>query len=238
MWCAEQGTDGLIPRRSLRLLHPEGASDDDVSELVAAGLWVLEGDALLVVDWSKTQSLAATVEHQRERNRRNVQNYRARERGDETAVVIGDVSGDVVGEDQARLRRGEARTSSRGTISRERSASTRGTRLAADFALDEQLLAYTLEHAPSLNVTRELEAFRDYWSAQPGSKGVKSDWRATWRMWVRRGHERAVADGWKPVQRDAASTLHDWLAARGVTRDEYERRKGETGWLESLREVR
>ena len=36
----------------------------------------------------------------------------------------------------------------------------------------------------------ELEKFRDYWIAQPGQKGVKTDWDATWRNWVRRAAER------------------------------------------------
>jgi uncharacterized protein YdaU (DUF1376 family) len=35
----------------------------------------------------------------------------------------------------------------------------------------------------------ELEKFRDYWAAQPGQKGVKTDWPATWRNWVRRAVE-------------------------------------------------
>ena len=29
------------------------------------------------------------------------------------------------------------------------------------------------------------ETFRDYWVAQPGQKGRKADWEATWRNWVR-----------------------------------------------------
>jgi len=29
------------------------------------------------------------------------------------------------------------------------------------------------------------DSFRDYWIAQPGSKGLKADWFATWRNWVR-----------------------------------------------------
>jgi hypothetical protein len=37
----------------------------------------------------------------------------------------------------------------------------------------------------------EWERFRDYWIAQPGQKGVKADWQATWRNWIR----RAVDDG-------------------------------------------
>lgn len=38
---------------------------------------------------------------------------------------------------------------------------------------------------PELNPRETFDAFRDYWIAQPGSKGVKADWMATWRNWVR-----------------------------------------------------
>ena len=31
-----------------------------------------------------------------------------------------------------------------------------------------------------------LDNFRDYWAAQPGQRGRKADWDATWRNWVRR----------------------------------------------------
>lgn len=32
--------------------------------------------------------------------------------------------------------------------------------------------------------------FIDYWIAAPGQKGVKLDWDATWRNWMRRSAER------------------------------------------------
>lgn len=35
-------------------------------------------------------------------------------------------------------------------------------------------------------LTDQLERFRDYWAAQAGTKGVKRDWDATWRNWIRR----------------------------------------------------
>lgn len=37
---------------------------------------------------------------------------------------------------------------------------------------------------------RESERFADYWMAQPGSKGVKLNWQATWRNWVRNAVDR------------------------------------------------
>ncbi len=35
----------------------------------------------------------------------------------------------------------------------------------------------------------------DYWRSQPGQKGVKVDWRATWRNWMRTAMERAPGGG-------------------------------------------
>ena len=48
---------------------------------------------------------------------------------------------------------------------------------------------------PELGLSTELIAaetlkFRDYWKAQPGQRGVKLDWDATWRNWLRRAAER------------------------------------------------
>lgn len=35
------------------------------------------------------------------------------------------------------------------------------------------------------------ERFIDYWRAQPGAKGCKTDWVATWRNWLRRDTQSA-----------------------------------------------
>lgn len=80
MWSAEQGTDGLIPRTTLRLLHPEAGNAEDARGLIAAGLWTAEGTAYRVLHWEQTQTPAALVEHQRERNRLKNQALRDRER--------------------------------------------------------------------------------------------------------------------------------------------------------------
>lgn len=59
---------------------------------------------------------------------------------------------------------------------------TRGTRLAFDW-----------KPSSDLNQDQfELARFRDYWIAQPGQRGVKMDWDATWRNWLRKAG--------KPVQ--------------------------------------
>lgn len=43
------------------------------------------------------------------------------------------------------------------------------------------------------DVLAEFEVFKDHWIAQPGSKGVKTDWLATWRNWCRRSFRKGQA---------------------------------------------
>lgn len=72
----------------------------------------------------------------------------------------------------------------------ERTASA--SRLPDDFAPD-------LDFAEQQGITDSLlesAKFRDYWIAQPGAKGRKLDWQATWRNWCRNA---------KPASRPAAT---------------------------------
>jgi hypothetical protein len=72
-----------------------------------------------------------------------------------------------------------------------RPAGTRGTRLPADWQASERDREYARQQGmPDKEIGREAESFRDYWTARPGQGGVKLDWPATWRTWVRRTCER------------------------------------------------
>jgi len=62
---------------------------------------------------------------------------------------------------------------------------TRGTRLPSDATLSLEYQDFCQKTRPDLNPDQLFEGFRDYWIAQPGQKGVKLDWFATWRTWVR-----------------------------------------------------
>ena len=61
----------------------------------------------------------------------------------------------------------------------------RGSRLAQDWVLTKSLGEWAQAERPDLDVRLVAEQFKDYWIAQPGQKGVKLDWSATWRNWVR-----------------------------------------------------
>jgi uncharacterized protein YdaU (DUF1376 family) len=61
----------------------------------------------------------------------------------------------------------------------------RGSRLSQDFLFTGDWLAFCKQERPDLEPVQTFEKFKDYWIAQAGQKGVKLDWFATWRNWVR-----------------------------------------------------
>lgn len=61
----------------------------------------------------------------------------------------------------------------------------RASRLPQDWQPNDRMLAFCENERPDLNPTEVSATFRDYWHSQAGQKGVKADWEATWRNWVR-----------------------------------------------------
>jgi hypothetical protein len=64
----------------------------------------------------------------------------------------------------------------------------RGTRLPDEFKLSDSDVK--LAQDLGLNIRAVFDKFVDYWIAQPGQKGVKLDWSATWRNWCRNTKDR------------------------------------------------
>lgn len=67
-----------------------------------------------------------------------------------------------------------------------------GSRLAPDWQPSEEDQKFAKEQGVPWNA--EAPKFRDYWTAQAGAKGRKTDWSATWRNWIRRAAEKRA--GW------------------------------------------
>jgi hypothetical protein len=63
-------------------------------------------------------------------------------------------------------------------------AEKRGERLTLE-TMPEAWRQFCHDERPGLDADRVFARFRDYWIAQPGAKGRKIDWSATWRNWVR-----------------------------------------------------
>jgi hypothetical protein len=68
--------------------------------------------------------------------------------------------------------------------------SSQGSRLPNDWTLPNEYRDYCRQERPDLSPDTVAERFRDHWIAKAGRDGVKLDWLATWRNWVR--SERSV----------------------------------------------
>lgn len=76
-------------------------------------------------------------------------------------------------------------------IKREAKASPKkGSRIPGDWVLPSSFGVWAVENGMNeLAVRREADRFKDYWLSVAGQKGVKCDWFATWRNWVRKSLE-------------------------------------------------
>lgn len=73
-----------------------------------------------------------------------------------------------------------------------------GSRLPEDwFPSSAGLVFAGQEGLSNPTIQLEVDKFRDYWTAQPGQKGVKLDWNATWRNWVRNSKTFSKSGGSK-----------------------------------------
>ncbi len=94
-----------------------------------------------------------------------------------------------------------------------KSSKARGTRLPDGWQPDQALADWTRANAPAAANLLEVERFRDYWTAQPGAKGRKTDWAATWRNWARRCQEQHTQPTRGPAPRSTTSDrVNGWLA--------------------------
>lgn len=61
----------------------------------------------------------------------------------------------------------------------------KASRLPSNWEPDDELLGWARREFPTVNTATATDSFRDYWTALAGARGVKADWRATWRNWIR-----------------------------------------------------
>ena len=75
-------------------------------------------------------------------------------------------------------------------------ANKRGSRLSADWFLPSEWGEWALSEGFARDAIRvEADKFKDYWTARAGPNGVKLDWQATWRNWIRTAKGRTNGNG-------------------------------------------
>lgn len=88
-------------------------------------------------------------------------------------------------------------------------AAKRGTRIPDDFEPTEAMKTWFIGKGYSklFRGAAEHEKFVDFWRAKPGDGGVKLDWVATWRNWMREAAERAERRGAMPISAPPGTSL-------------------------------
>jgi len=90
------------------------------------------------------------------------------------------------------------------------SSPKKGSRLPDNFKPDQEW-----SKAQGLSTDRllaEFEKFKDYWRGAAGAKGVKLDWQATWRNWIRAAIERSGGRA-PPAKKSEFRTQQDDITA-------------------------
>lgn len=106
----------------------------------------------------------------------------------------------------------------------------RGSRLASDWVLLKSWGDWATAARPDLDIRRTAEDFKDYWRSVAGSKGVKLDWQATWRVWVR--GQKATKPHIADVARQTVPSSGEYEKTKGAMAKIYEGAKPPT--LEQL----
>lgn len=203
-YAAQHLTDGVIAVGQLRML---GAGRESADELVIANLWEqVDAKSWRFKGWDEYQPSRAEVEADRQAARDRMKKVRAAKRAR---------SAERSGEPPANVRENFERSSEevRSTPTRpdptrpspsndgESVAAKRGSRLTAGWMPAQSTIDKIKADYPALDLKAEHEAFTDYWIAQPGQKGVKLDWDATWRNWMRNTAKRARPSKPTPTER-------------------------------------
>jgi len=109
---------------------------------------------------------------------------------------------------------------------RKKESNSRGTRFALQHPPVEWV-AYCELTRPDLNALEVFAGFRDYWIAKAGKDGIKLDWLATWRNWIRNQKQTGVKNYGNAVTKSKSQIGIEGLAAAKAKR--LARTTGQTG---------
>lgn len=245
-WAAKQEKDGQVPAYMVEEL---GATQQQADDLVASGLWTATDEGYQFHNWEKYQFTREQLDAKREATRERVAKSRARRKAErERDEVTNNVSNPVSNDDE---RDGNGVTDalvaplyntpepepdpnqvtpdgvtfeSGAQSAPPKPTNKRGTRLPEKWMPDQATIATMQAEAPWVDFEVEHRKFTDHWAATPGAKGVKLDWNATWRNWIRRAAEQYPGSS-QPTRQagppprespgDKARRLADEMEARG-----------------------
>lgn len=181
---ADRGAIGPIDFETIDFLlgAEEGTAERILDAMTARGL--IAGNR--IATWEKRQPKREREDDTAaERKRRQ----RAREAAEDDQCQPDDATCEQVTPCHATSHQKTPRGEERREEGERKRASPRGERLPHD-ELPKDWRSFCQSERSDLDPDSVFARFADYWRAQPGAKGRKSDWLATWRNWVRDERQR------------------------------------------------
>lgn len=192
-----------------RLLRAESKAEREAIDAVVAAFWIDEGVGLVN---RRALDEIRKADHQRTVNREvGKRGGRPPRTESETESVTRPRTESVTDADPNR-NPSQTPDTRHQTPDKDKEQRARGTRFALDL-LPEDWRAFCSETRPDLDPGLTFARFGDYWRAQPGQRGVRVDWPATWRNWCR--NERpGRGPGTAPMGKASALAEHNRNVAK------------------------
>lgn len=196
-------TDGVLHRRqALRCAQDlsavafgEVTAQQLCDRLVQHGLWTIEGDNYVITAWLTWNKPADEIrEKAKKEAERKARHRDANATRDNRVAQTETRRGTDASSRRDRAQRegeGEGDSESERESTLKRAPTPRGTRVPDPFVVTEEMRTWAETECPNVDWTLESKKFKDHWIAQPGAKGVKLNWNAVWRNWMRRAQEGA-----------------------------------------------
>lgn len=196
-YCSRNLTDGEVKTSQIsRIIPPK-----TVRELEAAGYLIKGADSVQMHDYLEHQMSAESVADLREKRRRaGSMGGKAKANGVASATAKPKQTGSKNVPDKDKDKDTSTYVEGEGAQAHP-TPPKRATRIPENWSPGVVLVDAMFNECPQVNQQMEHRKFIDYWAAQPGTKGTKLDWNATYRNWIRRASENAPKTGNRSTDR-------------------------------------
>lgn len=184
-WFDANTTDGITPSVTEALLDRYCGVTGFCKAMISAGWMRNDGETLELPYYERHNSKSAKA---RALGAKRQEKFKSNAHGND----LGNASADDISLPKS-LHREEKRREEKKEINTKEHSNA--SRLPADWLPSEDDISFCQTERPDLICSQVKDRFKDYWIAQPGAKGRKTDWPATWRNWVRNERQQISKTG-------------------------------------------
>lgn len=165
--CRTDGKPVTISEAAFAFRETEESVSSAFHTLIEAGLIATDNETFHPKNWKKRQYKSDTSTERVRKHRKRFSNV---------TVTPPDTDSETEKKED----------SANAESKRERAPAKRGTRLPPDWQPSTENIDFALKEGFTEHDAETIGCkFRDYWIAKSGRQGIKLDWDATWRNWVR-----------------------------------------------------